>query len=335
MATSTFDTYEAKGMKESFSDLIFNISPTETPFLSMIGTTTSKQRLHQWQKDTLDSPALNVQAEGDGTAASVTIGATTATTVDQNYCQISTKVFGVSGTLEVTEKYGRDSSMAYQTAKAARSLKTDVDFTMTGSVQEAILSTGGPPGDYKRASGALPCWLGTNFVTTNDGVAPVGSNGTNAPTNGTVAAFTQSHLDTCIQDAWVNGGKPSVILAGGAQKTNISGFDGVTGTALSSGNSTMRTDRATKTITATADMYISNFGDLRIVPSRHIYDAGGAFDRTVFVIDPELFKFAVLRPWQQFDLAKTGDTINRELLVEWTLQSSNEAGSGQIADCAN
>lgn len=323
---ATFETYEAKGMKESFSDLIFNISPTETPFLSMIGTTTSKQRLHQWQKDELSDPDANAVAEGAATAT-----ATLApTTVASNYTQISTKVFGVSGTLEVTEKYGRDSSMAYQTAKASRSLKTDVDFTMTGTVQvSAVAAT-----TVARTAAAVPSWLLTNYNGT--GTAPAGGDGTTAPVNGVVRAFTQSMLDDVIKSAWENGGKPSVILAGGTQKTAISGFDGVTG-GSTAGVSTMRTDRATKTITATADMYISNFGDLRIVPSRHIYKSAvvsgsATIDRNVYVIDPELWKFTVLRPWQQFDLAKTGDTIERQLLVEWTLQASNESGSGVIAD---
>jgi hypothetical protein len=315
-----YDTYDALGQKEDVSDLIHNISPTETPFLTMIGTTTARGRFHEWQLDTLDAPAANLHDEGadwdDADTSPV------ATAVRGNYTQISAKFFNVTGTLEVVEKYGRDSEIAYQAAKAARALKTDVDFNMTG-INQASLATS------PRQSGSLETWLETNVYETGSG-GGWSSGVTVVRTDGTPAGLTQAKLDSVIQSAWSNGGKPSVILCGPTQKTTISTMDGV-GVLGSSG--VTRTDRAARTIFATADLYVSNFGELRIVPSRHIR-TNGTDDQNIFIVDPEYAKIAYLRPWQQFDLAKTGDAIRREMLVEWTLEVCNEKAHGIIADLA-
>lgn len=314
-----FDGYDVVGAKEDISDLIHNISPTETPFVSLIGTTDATQRYHQWQIDSLASPnGANAAIEGNEAA----LQAQTATTLVGNYTQISVKIFGVSGTLEVTEKYGRDSSLAYAAAKAARELKTDVDMACTGVNNASVAGNS----STARETGSLETWLTSN-VSRGAGGSSGGFSGglTTVATDGTLRAFAQTQLDTVIQAAWGNGAKPSVILLGGYQKANLSSFDGV---------GARRTDAGERTIIATADLYVSNFGELRVVPSRHIRETANV-DRNVFVIDPEYAKIAYLRPWQQFDLSKTGDSIRRQMLVEWALEVCNEKAHGIVADVDN
>jgi hypothetical protein len=317
-----YDGYSVVGAKEDISDLIHNIAPTETPTVSMIGSTEATQRFHQWQTDTLAAPnGANAAVEGNEAA----LEAQTASVLVGNYTQISTKTFGVSGTLEVTEKYGRDSSLAYAAAKAARELKTDVDAGITG-VNQASLA-----GDSTtaRKSGSLETWIETNIDEATDSSGGGFSSGvTVVRTDGTARAFAQTQLDGVIQAAWGNGARPSVILLGGYQKANLSSFDGV---------GARRTDASGRTIFATADLYVSNFGELRVVPSRHIRESTAAvpIDQNVFVLDPEYLKVAYLRPWQQYDLAKTGDSIRRQMLVEWTLEVCNEKAHGLVADLDN
>jgi hypothetical protein len=317
--TNLYDGYDVVGAKEDISDLIHNISPTETPFVSLVGSTEATQRFHQWQTDTLATPnGANAAVEGD----EATLEAQSATTLVGNYTQISTKTFGVSGTLEVTEKYGRDSSLAYAAAKAARELKTDVDMACTGVNNASVAGNS----TTARESGSFEAWLESNTDFGATGADGGFSGGlVTARTDGTLRAFAQTQLDSVIQTSWGNGAKPSVILLGGIQKGNLSGFDGV---------GARRTDAAGRTIIATADLYVSNFGDLRVVPSRHIRETASV-DRNVFVIDPEHAKIAYLRPWQQYDLSKTGDSIRRQMLVEWTLEVCNEAAHGVIADVDN
>lgn len=330
--TNTYEQYATlDSLKEDISELIFNISPVETPGLSMCGVSTASQRLHQWQIDSLEDEAtgaLNPVDTSNGTVAAegddASVQAATPTTLLGNYSQINTRSYAVSGSLESADKYGRDSQLAYEAAKTARFLKNVVDTSITGLNQPAVAGSSG----VVRRTASLEAWLTSNV--SHVGTNPTLSGGIpNAGrVDGTTRTLTAGFLDTVIQSAWENGGKPTTILAGGTQKTAISAFDGLGNVATAS---TARTDRASRTIYATADTYYSNFGVLNVVPSRHIRKTA-TFDRNVFLLDPEYIKVAYNRTWQQWDLAKTGDSIQRQMLVEWSLEVCNEAAHGLIAD---
>ena len=59
-----FSTYDAVGNREDLSDIIWNISPTATPFLSGITRNTATAVNHEWQTDSLAAPANNARVEG-------------------------------------------------------------------------------------------------------------------------------------------------------------------------------------------------------------------------------------------------------------------------------
>jgi hypothetical protein len=321
-----YDTYNAVGIIDDLSDVIFNISPTETPVLSMAQTGRATQRYHEWQTDVLTAP-VDTNAVDEGADAS--FADPTATVRLGNYTQISTKTVAVTGSLEAASKAGRDSEVAYQSAKRARELKTDVDKTICSNKPTVTDSAAAP-----RQSAGITAWLVTN-VSMGTGAAANGGFSAGqvaARTDGTQRSFTQALLDAVIALAWENGGKPSRIVLGAKQKANLSLFDGV-GTKGASG--VTRSDRATRTIFASADVYVSNFGELMVLPSRHIRKDGSSIDREVYVLDPEYLKIAYFRNWQQFDLARTGDAFKRELLVEWTLEMCNEKAHGIVADLNN
>ena len=81
-----------------------------------------------------------------------------------------------------------------------------------------------------------------------------------------------------------------------------------------------------KKIQAAADLYASDFGELKVIPNRF------SRERTCYVIDPEFWKVAYLRDFKQEEVAKTGDAIKRALLVEYTLVAANDGSSGVVAD---
>lgn len=318
--TNLHEKYDAAGLAEDVTDVIHNISPTETPLVSMVPSTDASAVYHQWQTDVLAAPASNAQIEGDDLA----LTAPTATVMVGNHTQITAKAFGISGTLERVKKYGRDSELALQAAKTARELKTHVDFHITGTNTASSAGTSGDGGGGSaRLSGSLETWLDTNTNFGGTG-ADGGFSGTTtaARMDGTTRVLALSYVDLVIESAWSNGGNPSVLLMGPKMKTKFSTLDGV---------GARRENAAERTITATADLYVSNFGELRIVPSRHIRKQA-SIDHAIFAIDPEYLKIAYLRPWQQFDLAKTGDSVKREMLVEWTLEVCNEKAHGGVFD---
>lgn len=323
---ATFDTYTAVGNREDLSDLIYNIAPTETPGLSAIGVGKATATLHEWQRDDLDAPADNVTDEGDDPSA---WDGSPPTRLNNN-CQISRKTVRITGSQEAVSKAGRDSELGYQSAKRARELKTDVDLSIFGTNKAKVATD-------PRESASLESWL-TNSNRNGAGTPgadPTGDGSDAATDCSLVRSFAQSQLDDVIQQCWALGGKPSLILAGPVQKTAMSGFDGVGNGGTNPGNASAtqigRLDRSQGTIWASMDVYASNFGTLMVTPSRHIRKTS-TVDRNVFVIDPEYLKVAYLRPWQQFDLAKTGDNIKREMLVEWSLEVCNQDAHGIVAD---
>ena len=131
--TNTFDTYDSVGEREDLSDVIYSISPTDTPFLSSAAKTQATAVLHEWQTDSLAAASTsNAVIEGD----EATLDASTATSRLSNSCQIMDKTVVITGTQEAVDKAGRASEIAYQIAKRAKELKRDMEATLTGNQAE-------------------------------------------------------------------------------------------------------------------------------------------------------------------------------------------------------
>ena len=305
--TNTFDTYDSIGEREDLSDVIYNISPTDTPFLSSAAKTKATAVLHEWQTDSLAAAVTDNQViEGD----EATADAITATTRLSNSCQILDKVVTISGTQEAVDKAGRASEIAYQIAKKAKELKRDLESTLTSNNQEVTGGSG-----TARQMGALGSWIATNDVFGAGGAS--GSAGNTARTNGTQRAFTEAQLKSVIKSVWNSGGNPQIIMVGPFNKQKLSGF---------TGNSTRFDAGADATLYTSVDVYASDFGQTQVIPNRF------SRDRDAWVLDMDYWGVAFLRDFSMHELAKTGDTEKRQLLVECTLESRNEAASGMISD---
>ena len=306
--TNTFDTYDSVGEREDLSDVIYSISPTDTPFLSSAAKTQATAVLHEWQTDSLAAAVTNnAVIEGD----EATLDASTATTRLSNSSQIMDKTVVITGTQESVDKAGRASELAYQIAKRAKELKRDMEATITGNIAEV---TGGS--STARKMGTLGSWVTTNDDLASDGASGAGA-GNAAHTDGTQRAFTEAQLKSVIKSVWNAGGDPSMIMCGPFNKQKLSGF---------TGNSTRFDAGADATLYTSVDVYASDFGQLQVVPNRF------SRDRDAYVLDMEYWAVAFLRDFSMHELAKTGDSEKRQLLVEATLESRNEAASGLIAD---
>lgn len=313
-------TATAIGQREDVTDLIANIDPTETPVLSMSRPTTAKAVTHEWLIDSLRDPSVDrATLEGDIVGEGDNLTATTVPVQKANTCQINTITYGVSGTVEVVGKYGRDSELAYEGAKSARDLKNSVDYDIGGRNQVKVTA-----GTRKIAS------IMTYISNCVGGTAAVGQDGTTTVTLGGESPFVQADIDAAQQQAYADGAKPTRMVTTALQKANFATFDGI-GNAVTA--SVTRSDRQGQTIYANADVYVGNFGTLEVLPSRHCHSVGGG--DTVFLIDPEYLKIAYLRPWQQFDLAKIGDSMRREMLVEFTPEVCNPGAHAIIVARTN
>lgn len=304
--TNTFLTTAAIGNREDLTDVIDRISPTETPFMSMIAKTKASNTLHEWQTQSLAAAADNAQAEGDDAVAT----ASTPTVRLNNRTQIASKTASVAGSQEAANSAGRKSEMAYQMALRSAELKLDMEFGLT---QNNVLATA------PRKSRGLVGWVDSANV--NGGATYVAPNYvTNvAQTDGTTRALTETLVKDVAQKVYTQGGNPNVIMMGPLAKQAFSGF---------TGGRTMQTDAEDKKVTAAIDFYVSDFGVLKAVPNR-VQRA-----RDVFVLQSDKWALAMYRPFFTQDLAVTGDSMRKQILVEYCLEAKNPKANGAVVDIA-
>lgn len=311
---ATYQTYTAIGMREDLSDVIYNISPTDTPFMSSIGKTKATATYHEWQTDSLAAAALGGAVEG---ADASTITASPTTRIG-NRTQIFTKSVAVAGTLEAVDKAGRKSEKAYQLAKVSAELKRNIELTLLSNQVSAAGNS-----STARTLGGLQAWLSTNGDFGVGGSA--GSAGTTARTDGTDRTFTEALLKTVVAEVYTAGGTPKVLMVNPSHKQVVSAFAGIAAQRY------MAPSNEPTTIIGAADVYMSDFGTISVVPNRFM-NSTNAGDETAFLVDPDMAAVAYLRPFQTIELAKTGDSEKTQLLAELTLEVKNEAAHGIVAD---
>ena len=307
----TYQTFTAIGMREDLSDMIYNISPTETPIMSSIGKTKATAVYHEWQTDSLAAATTANAAVEGADATSITASPTTRV---GNYTQIVQKTVQVSGTLETVDKAGRKSEKAYQLAKASQELKRDLETIITANQgKSAGTST------VARTMGSLLSWIKSNSSQGTSGSAPATS-GTSTRTDGTQRTATEALLKTVIASIFDAGGNPKAVFVGSAGKQKVSTFAGI------AVNRYQLTKAEPGVIVGAADLYASDFGTLSIVPDRFMRA------RDMLILDPEYAAMAFLRPFMTNELAKSGDSDKTQILAEVTLEVKNEAAHGIVAD---
>jgi len=312
IATNTFTTFAAKGIRENLANIIYNISPEETPFQSNIGKDSVQNTLYEWQTDSLQAAQTNAQLEGDDITSYEPV---TATVRMQNYVQISRKTVVLSATEEIVNKAGRKSELAYQLAKKGAELKRDMELVM---VQSQVASAGSTTA--ARTTGSVLAFIKTNTDTT--GTDPSYTTLPNSlRTDGTVRTFTETILKNVIQKTWTSGGTPKILMTGPVNKQRVSGFAGIAATRYN-----IEGGAKPATIVGAADVYVSDFGNVTVVANRF------QRERDALVLDPEYASVAYLRPFQQIELAKTGDAEKRLLIVEYGLKITSENAHGLAAD---
>ena len=316
-ATTTYtrSTSPNNVIAEDVTDIIYNISPTDTPFMNMIGTRDVGNTTFEWLTESLPSPdsdPSNVAVlEGDEFSADTAVNQTRLS----NTVMIMTRSAQSTGSQQATSNYGFEDEMAHQLTLAGRILKNNV---------EAVLVSNNP-----RVAGTASAARSTrgleHWITTNDDRGP-GSGTAGAQASSETAAMTdanatraltESLLSSSMQTAYANGAEPSVLMVGPFNKRAVSAM---------TGRASARAEVSIETVASNVTLFASDFGDLRVVVNRK------QRDRTAYLLDPVFWSVAYLRPFSQYEVAKIGDADRMELLVEMGLESKNEAGSAAIFD---
>ena len=301
-----------KGKPRDLMDMIFNVAPTDTPFLSMCGKSEATQTLHEWQTDTLASPAENAALEG----ADTTAFSESFTTELSNKTQILRKGINVSGTAQAVKQAGVSRQYAYQMALRTRELKKDVEYAL---LQNKVARADNGSSEGRLMTG-LPCWMQTNYATEDGTRASLPGT---ACTAGTTRVPTEAMLKALLTDIYNAGGNPDQIMMAPDIRVKMS--------EVLSGGTTRMEKAERRKATAVIDVYVSDFGALKLVPNR--VQAFEPFSKTcAFVLDPQYWKVAYLRGFTEERLAVTGDSLKGHVLVECTLEARNDASSGVLAD---
>ena len=252
-----------------------------------------------------------------------------------NYTQISTKTLNVSGTSGAVDAAGMKTIEAYLIAKHGKELKRDME-TILLSNQAAVAGDG----STARKLAGFPTWIKTtaqtpagNGIVVGTVTGPAYSGGAStvsgAPTTAWTltsgsAAFTETNLKDAIRNMYQKGGEPKMMLVSPVNKARVSGFAGLSQTRV---NTEVKNGQAT--IVGSADVYLSDFGSLDIVPSLF---CNGAF---AYFVDPDYAKVAYLRPFQRTELARTGDAKRSQLLAEYTLVVNSPYAHAVVANITN
>ena len=306
-----YTAHSAIGQREDLTDVIYDISPTDTPLLNTLARTKATAVYHEWQTDTLAAATTaNAAVEGaDATAADLS-----PTTRLGNYAQIVSKTIQVSGTLETVNKAGRKSEKAYQLARASSELKRDIETILCANQARSAGNS-----STARKLGSLLSWIKTNTDKGTSGVDPV-TIGESTRSDGALRTFTEALLKSVIKKVYDAGGTPKILLVGTGVKQKVSSFAGIAEQRY------MAPADAPTTIIGAADVYLSDFGSVSVVPSRFMRS------RDAFVLDPEYAAVAYLRPFATNELAKSGDSEKTQILAELTLEMRNEAAHGLVTD---
>ena len=291
-----FKTYDATAIREDLSDVIYDISPTDTPFMSSIaGKGSVSNTLFEWQTDALAAAVINnyhVEGAAAGTAA------TTATTRVTNQTQISKKVVEVTGTHETVNNAGKKSEMAHQLAKASKELKRD----MEGSLLADNAAAAGDATTARETRGAAN-WISTNV--------------TDAGTSGSHAAVVEADIIAVAEATWNAGGEPSTMLLGATNKKLVTAMSGRADAVRSVSDENMSIYNA-------VDVYVSDFGTFNITLDRY------CDQDVIYFLDHDMWSVDYLRDFQTVDIAKEGDSEKKMLLVEYGLRCGNEAANAKI-----
>lgn len=307
--TNTHSTYDHVGNREDLSDIIYDVSPAETPFISSMPKGKAESTKHEWLTRALAAASgSNAVIEGDD----ATTDAANANTRLDNRTQILDKVAQVTGTQEAMNSAGMKSAMAREMADKMKEIKRDFE---TSCLQNVAKVTG--TDTLARKLGGIPTYVKTNISKASDGTAATGD-GSDIYTDGTARALQESFVEAALATGWDNGAMPTKGFMNSFQKRKFASF---------SGSSSKQLDGASKKVVNSVDFYIDPLGnEVSLVPCRHMPTD------MIYFIDPEYIKIAALRNWASWDLAKTGDTVRKQILGELTLEVCNEKGHAGVYD---
>jgi hypothetical protein len=281
-------TYDDASRREDLLSIVGDVTPDDTPLMTMLKTSTANNTLHEWLEDYI-TPPTTVTYATEGAAA--TYSALTQPQRRNNITAIITQTFRVTGTeRSVTVGSGQD-PMDYQSAKALRTWKMNAELTLVNGSKAS-----GASGVARGMAGLV------NVITT---LATSRNSGT---------SLSETEFQDMHQDSWTQGGTDNafdLVLVPFGLKRKIDGF---------TAGATKYVDQSDKKLTQQVAIYETSAGIARIMQHRYVPSAAATPGPRFLGLKENLYRVAYLRkPFKEM-LAKDGDRENGQIVGEFTLE---------------
>ena len=310
---TVYKTSAAIGEREDLANVIYRIDPSEVPFFSNVKKETCSSIFTEWQTQELAAASsTNFVNEG----ASISTAAATPTVRLGNYCQISVKSFATSGTLDAVDVAGREREHQYQKLLKGIELRRDIEKAITDT--DVARSSSDP-----RKSASLTTWMSNGSVGASGAFSS--GDGTDTLTNGTDRALTLALIEDGMQDAWTDGGNPSMMLCSATNRANFSDLS-ASGNLVS--NDVNMTAAKEVAYVGSTSVFLTDFGTVNATPSRYMSN-----DK-LFLLDPEFASLCTLngRNFLEKDMGDTGDNQQTMIITEWALKVQAPKAHALVAD---
>lgn len=300
----TWGEYGAS-LREDVIDIIFQITPTDTPFYNDIGDTAANDTDHGWTTRGLTVRADNAQTEGAVFAGAYTAGNFPDRV--RNRTQIFRKLPQVARSMASSNMIGVKNLMADQIQINMQEFKTDIEHALI----RGSLASGSTDNSVRRLNGLVNSML-------------------EGPTNGnrfdysTAGTFTESAFNDLLEQVWLDGGNPANCLVNSAIKRSIGSF----GSTL-----TKNIQADDKRVVNVVTVIETDFGVTNVKLSRDVSGAADLYDCIVY--DHSFYKKAWLDAPFVERIPKVGDSEEAVILAEGTLEYGNQLAAGMIQHIEN
>lgn len=304
---ATLQSYDLKGKKLSFANWISNLSPTDTPFVSMTKKEAIQQTLFSWQTDRLAKVAKNAVVEG----SKATDASLTSTTEISNNTQILRKALKVSDTSDSIDTYGRSKELQYQMEKAGKEIKRDLE--------NALLQNGvavpGSSSAARETAGFKGLVAAIDAADVDTGA--IVHKKTKAP-----GVVTEAQLFDMTYNLYLAGSRANIIMY---HPKYASFFSSLMETASQTQSRVHMFDGMDTKFNLFVATIVDPLGqEYRLIPNRFMKDSD------IFFLNPEDWTQMVLREPSRTKLAKTGSAEKWMIEMEVGLRHRDPFASGVL-----
>ena len=213
-------------------------------------------------------------------------------TAPYNYTSIFQKALNISGTQQVIDQYGINDEFSYQANKGIPELSRLVERAVFHGIRSAgSVST-------PRSMGGLPTFVTNNSVNAGGAIA-------------------KTDIDNAMEYAMLDGGMPNLFVVNPSVMNDVR--------ALLDSSSFVRVDQENNAFGMSAITQMrTQYGNLQVVESRWCPVS------SAYLLDSSKVGLFSIRPFQWYELAKTGDSKKAELVGEFSFALSNDEAHAYI-----